>query len=282
MGIKLIASDLDGTIMNEFNTIAGENLSAFQKIQDKEIRFAISTGKPYALIKDVCHTCPASYGIFGNGMQIMDLKNNKEIYSQSLSKNAIRICLSIAKKHHLHVHFYTNQKIVSEKLAYMDLRNYLLNKDKVDGMQTEIVPDIETYLETLEEPICKFVITGQTDLTSVKNEILELLDVTILGIKKYHQYRDTIIDKEYEYLDIAPKGASKGKALSILQDYLQIKKEDTLAVGDNMNDIDMLQNAGTGVAVANAFDEVKDVASYVTTKSVNEGGFAEAIRKYLV
>lgn len=49
-----------------------------------------------------------------------------------------------------------------------------------------------------------------------------------------------------------------------------------------MNDIDMLQNAGTGVAVANAFDEVKDVASYVTTKSVNEGGFAEAIRKYLV
>lgn len=67
-----------------------------------------------------------------------------------------------------------------------------------------------------------------------------------------------------------------------MQDYLHIKKEDTLAVGDNMNDIDMLQNAGTGVAVANAFDEVKDVASYVTTKSVNEGGFAEAIRKYLV
>ena len=282
MGIKLIASDLDGTIVNEFNHITDANRSAIQKMKEKQIHFAISTGKPYGLMKDALEDYEARFGIFGNGMQIMDLQEKKEIYSQSLSKEELLTCFQIAKKYHLHVHFYTNQNLVTESLCYMDLRNSILMKDHKEALNIIETSQMEPYLQHIEEPVFKFVLSATFDLTAIKQEILNTASVSVLQIKKYGPYQDTVIQKEYEYLDIAPKVVSKGKALSFFTQYLHVERKDTLAVGDNVNDIDMLQTAGTGIAVANAFDEVKHVASYVTTKSAQDSGFAEAIGKYIV
>lgn len=173
MSIKLIASDLDGTIIDEYNKIASKNTDAIKQIKDKNIGFAISTGKIYSSVKNVCENFNASYGIFGNGIQVIDFKTGKEIYCSSLDK------------------------------------------------------------------------------------------------------------KEYEYLDITSSNTSKGNALNLLREYLRLSQDEVMAIGDNINDKDMLQNAGIGVAVANASEQLKQIASYITTSPVEDGGFAEAITKYL-
>ena len=122
--IKLVASDLDGTIIGRDNIIFKNNLKAINDINKKKIDFVICTGKTYPIIKGMCDKLNASYGIFGNGNQIVNLKTGEEIYKKLLTSSQINKCLKIAKKNNLHVHLYTNNEIITEGLKYMDLRNY--------------------------------------------------------------------------------------------------------------------------------------------------------------
>ena len=126
---------------------------------------------------------------------------------------------------------------------------------------------------------CKWKKKGS--VTVGKEELEKTTNLTITHISKTGKYKDKIIDKEYEYLDISPLNVSKGTALEVLSQYLELNKEDILSVGDNINDIDMFRASGIGAAVNNAYDEVKQVASYVTTNSAENAGFAEAIYKFV-
>ncbi len=69
--------------------------------------------------------------------------------------------------------------------------------------------------------------------------------------------------------------------LDILGKYLSVNKDEIMAIGDNLNDLDMVKNSGIGVAVANAYSDLKDVAKYTTQNNVAEGGFAEAVYKFI-
>ena len=281
--VKLIASDLDGTIIDRNNHIYEENLKAIDDINKKNIDFVICTGKTYPIIKGLCSKFNAQYGIFGNGNQIIDLRTGKEIYKKLLTDDEISSCLDIAKKHNLHVHLYTDTSIITEELKYMDLRNYKLQKkaEYQNSLGITIVQDISLYLKFNKINVFKLIISSDKDLGNVKEEILENQDIDVTTIRKYGEYKDKVIDKEYEYLDISPKGINKNAALEILKDYLKIDNSEVMAVGDNLNDIEMVKNSGIGVSVANGYDELKQVAKYVTSKPVETGGFAEAVYKYI-
>ena len=127
MAIKLVASDLDGTLLDSNHFIPIGNLNAINSITEKNIDFAICTGKTYSMTKNICEECHASYGIFGNGTQIINLKTGKEIYHNLLDLDTFKLCYNIAQKNNLHVHVYSDKEIISEELLYMDLRNYILN-----------------------------------------------------------------------------------------------------------------------------------------------------------
>ena len=281
--IKLVASDLDGTIIGRDHTIFENNLKAINDINKKNIDFVICTGKTYPIIKGMCSKFNASYGIFGNGNQIINLKTGEEIYKKLLSKDQFNSCIDIARAHNLHVHIYTDTEIITEELKYMDLRNYKLQLNKFydSSLKITIIEDIKKYLEENTIEVCKLVISSETDLSNIKTEISNTQDVSITSIKKYGKYKDTLIDKEYEYLDISPKNINKSTALEILKDYLNIDKTEIMAIGDNLNDLDMVKNSGIGVAVANAYDELKQVAKYTTLNTVEKGGFAEAVYKFI-
>lgn len=281
--IKLVASDLDGTIIGRDNIIFENNLKAINDINNKNIDFVICTGKTYPIIKGMCSKFNASYGIFGNGNQIVNLKTGEEIYKKLLTDDEVYSCIDIAKKHNLHVHIYTDKELITQELKYMDLRNYRLQQDKFydSFLQITIVHDLEEYLVQNKPEICKLIISSDNDLSQIKDEIIKVQNVDITTIKKYGEYKDNIINKEYEYLDISPKGISKDSALSFLENYLKINNSEVMAVGDNLNDIDMVKNSGIGVAVANAYSELKNVAKYTTTNSVEQGGFAEAVYKFI-
>ena len=281
--IKLVASDLDGTIIGSDNNIFENNLKAINDINNKNIDFVICTGKTYPIVEGMCSKLNASYGIFGNGNQIINLKTGEEIYKKLLTSSQINSCIDIAKKNNLHVHLYTNNEIITEGLKYMDLRNYKLQQDKFydSSIQINIVHDLRQYLKSNKPEICKLIISSEKDLSNIKNDILNSENVNITTIKKYGKYKDKIINKEYEYLDISPDGISKDTALKFLENYLNLKNEEVMAVGDNLNDLDMVKNSGFGVAVANAYDELKQVAKYTTKNSVENGGFAEAVYKFI-
>lgn len=281
--IKLVASDLDGTIIDKNNSIYENNFKAINDINNKNINFVICTGKTYPIIKGICSKFNATYGIFGNGNQIVNLKTGEEIYKRLLSKEDAISCIDIAKKHSLHVHIYTDNTIITEKLLYMDLRNYKLKEKNYYNTNLEfvLVDNIKEYIEKNNIDICKLIISSTNDLSNIKTEILNSLDLSVTTIKKIGEYKDTVINKEYQYLDITPKNISKSAALDVLGKYLNVDRSEVMAIGDNLNDLDMVKNSGIGVAVANAYDELKSVAKYTTVNPVEKGGFAEAVYKYI-
>ncbi len=276
--IKLVASDLDGTIIDNHNSISQDNLEAINNIQKKHIPLVICTGKTYALSKDICKNLHASFGIFGNGSQIIDLTTGKEIMKTTLSYNELESCFSVLEKYDLHIHAYTENSIISPKLTYMDLRNSILFPNKINF---EIVPSVQNYLKENNTPVFKIIISSTSNLSEVKAELEKFTNLNILHISKTGLYKDNVINKEYEYLDISPLNVTKGSALKMLSDYLNLQKEDILSVGDNLNDIEMFKASNIGAALNNASDKVKMYANYITKNTVENGGFAEAIYKFI-
>ena len=126
--IKLVASDLDGTIIDKDNKINSNNFKAIEKIKNNGLDFVVCTGKTYPFAKSMCEQFNANYGIFGNGNQIVDLKTGKEIYKNLLNPNEVNLCIDIAKESGLHIHIYSDNSIITESLMYMDLRNYKLHE----------------------------------------------------------------------------------------------------------------------------------------------------------
>ena len=275
---KLIASDLDGTIIDNRHTIPEANLKAINDLQKANIPFVVCTGKTYSISKNICKNLHARFGIFGNGSQIIDLSTGEEISRKILTLNELISCFSIIEKYNLHVHAYTENGVVTTNLEYMDLRNSILFPGKINF---EIVKSVFDYIKKENNTVLKLIISSSSNLLNVKEELEKSTNLTITHICKKGRYKDKIIDKEYEYLDISPLNVSKGNALDILREYLELKKEDILSVGDNINDIDMFRASGIGAAINGSYDEVKNVADYVTVNSAEDAGFAEAIYKFV-
>lgn len=280
--IRLVASDIDGTIIGESNQISSQNRKAIQDMRKSNIDFTICTGKPYAMVKNFCEDLNASYGIFGNGNQIIDLKTGKEIFRKTLTQEEVIGCMELAKREKLHLHFYTENEVITPKLMYMDLRNFIL-KDSIfhSDLNFKVVPNLEEYMEKQRPTVFKLIISSPSSLANLQEEINRKMAVTIYRVTKTKEYKDRIINKEYEYLDITPSKTNKSEALATLSKYLEVSTEEVMAIGDNLNDIDMIRNSGIGVAVANSYDAVKAVATYTTVNSVENSGFAEAVYKYI-
>ena len=276
--IKLIASDLDGTIIGNTQSVSENNLKAINTLNKNNIPLVICTGKTYAISKDICKKLNANFGIFGNGSQIIDLATGKEISKKALTLDEIKSCFSLVEKYNLHAHAYTENGIITPNPLYMDLRNSMLFPDQINF---EIVDSVLEYIQAKNSIVHKLIFSSPFSLSEIKKELKANTNLNITHFLKTGKYKDTIIDKEYEYLDIAPSNVTKGQALQLLMDYLKLSKDDILSIGDNLNDIDMFKISGIGAAVNNAYDDVKKIATFTTSNSADNGGFAEAIYKFI-
>lgn len=277
--IKLIASDLDGTIVDTNNNVTIDNLKAINELNNTTVDFAVCTGKTYLMSKNICSKLNAKYGIFGNGTQILNLRTGEEIKRNLVENDKAQKCLDIANQNNLHVHIYTDNKIVvQDDLKYMAYRNYVLYKDQITF---EKVTSLKEYIEKENPNILKLVISAEDNLEKVKNLIEYNQNLKAIQIKKYNQFKDKIINQEYEYLDIMPKFVTKYEGIKQLSSYLAISNDEIMAIGDNINDVEMIKNVGVGVAIGSGYKEAKDVAKYVTKNPVENGGFAEAVYKFI-
>lgn len=283
MSIKLIASDLDGTIVDRNNFIHPDNFKAIEKIHRNNIYFAICTGKSYAVAKDHCKKFNAHFGIFGNGTQVVDLQKDKELIRNTLSKNDLLYIATFSKRFNLHLHLYTDRELITEELKYLDLRNFkLATLAGSNDMDFRVVKDITEYITQNNPEVSAAVISNEASLNEFFSFFNINENITFTYINKKGKYKDNIINKEYEYLNIAPTHITKDEGLTFLSEHLCILKEEMMAIGDNINDLEMIKNTGIGVTVAEATEEVKKAADFVTEKGVSDGAFAEAIDKYLL
>ena len=283
MNIKLVASDLDGTIIDRYNKISHKNFEAISKIHKMNIPFAVCTGKSYSVSKKVCEQFNATFGVFGNGTQIIELRNGKELLRNILSQKDLLFVATLAKRYNYHIHLYTDTEIISEELKYMDLRNFILKgENSTDGIKFNIVKNILEYIESNNLEVFSAVITSENSSLEDFQRLLTInSNINNTFINKRGKYRDKIINKDYEYINVSPTQINKNEALTFLGKYLNIDKKEIMAIGDNVNDLEMVRESGVGIAVSEAYDELKKVATYVTKSSVSDGAFAEAIYKYI-
>ena len=233
MDIKLIASDLDGTIVDRNNYIAPENFKAIEKIHDKNISFVICTGKSYSVAKNLCDQFNADFGIFGNGTQVIDLKNKKELIRNTLSREDL-----LAKRFDLHLHLYTYNELITEELKYLDLRNFKLQTlAGSSDLNFKIVKDLCDYINEYNPEVFSAVISKESTLKEFFSFFNINENITYTYINKKGMYKDNIIDKEYEYLNISPTHINKDEGLTFLSEYLNIPKENMIDIGDNINDL---------------------------------------------
>lgn len=271
--IKLIACDMDGTLLDSNKSIPKINVEAVKKLKDAGIFFVIATGRHDSMIKPYLDDLHIEMPVIScNGALVREPFHNKMFSSTPITKKQMLIMAEICREHGADYHIYAHDTIFGEqkinKMLYYFERNKTLPER--EQVKLHISEDYKDFIMGTEEEFYKILVV--TDVP----EILKKVDDEIYektGIKSSQS--------DFNLFDIMQKGITKAGALKALTEKLGIKQEETAAIGDQTNDLDMIKWAGTGIAVANAIPVVKEAAQFVTEKSNGEGGVAEAIEKLL-
>ena len=270
--IKLIALDLDGTLLNMEKKVPQGNYQALKECEKAGIQIVLATGRGVGGIPPMIRELPgANYAITTNGAVVADLKNNKAIKTCGLSNEMIQRILNIAKKYHSATDPFIDGRAITEPASIDHMDEFGLGPEmqKLIRDTREVVPNVMEYVKTTGAEAEKVNIF-MADL-----EEREVLRKELMAIPEL-----SISSSMYNNLEVNAKGADKGSALLWLADYLGIDREETMSFGDGENDIPMIQAAGIGVAMENALDTVKAAADMITLKN-DEDGVAAAIRKII-
>lgn len=271
-GIKLIATDLDGTFLRDDKRISDENIKALNKAVEAGVYFVPSTGRGL-------HTMPESvmslecirYIITSNGAAIVDLKESKTIYKKQMdAKKACEI-----------IKFGLASGIMVE--IFVDGRAYTLKKFSEDFCSYGVNPRFVQWIFDTRTLVDSFDEIVKND-TTVENINLIFTDMN----QRVETYRYILDNFDVEItnsignnLEIGSKGCSKGEALEFLVGVLGINMSEVMSLGDNDNDRDMIKRSGIGIAVNNADERLKDSAGYIVASN-NDNGFAEAVNRFVL
>ena len=284
--IKLIASDMDGTLLNSDHKIPKENIELIKFVQKNGIQFVVATGRAYyealPALNDESIKCDV---ISFNGGIIYD-KNGNIINITPMKLKDLYYTIEILKSLEISYQLYTKNTIYTNSIetditAYIDLirangeepneqhlRQEARNKLAL-GHITE-VDNIELYLNQENNPAIK-VIGISNDLEKLKHatELLsgnDNISVTSSGANN---------------VEIMDKKATKGEALKIVAEIHDINLKNAIAIGDNLNDQAMLDIVEYSIAMKNGNKELKKTAKFITEKTNSEGGVADSVMKLL-
>ncbi len=285
---KLITIDIDGTLLNSYGEITDENKKAIQKALDKKIDVVLTSGRmPKAILPIANEINSDKYLISGNGAAIYDIENDKIIYNNYMSKNKVLEIIDICEKNSMFYNIYTNNAVLTKTLNYNILFYHNENKKKPEEKRIKInvIENMYEYIEKYEGyDFLKVTICDGDEMIfkSIINKIKSVRDIDILEVshmsKKIIKYGTDELEISYFYTEITNKNVNKWSAIEKLMKILNVTKEEVLAIGDNINDKEMILNAGMGIVTGNSSPEMKKIAKDVVASN-NESGVAEAIEK---
>ena len=245
--IKLIASDMDGTLLNDKDEIHEEFYQVFQELKKQNIIFAAASGRQYYnLAKRFEKIKDDMMFIAENGTFVV--YKGEELLLNALDKETaielIKIGRDIKESYVV---------LCGKKSAYIEYKEYKIVNDL-----TKVEDDI------LKVTICDFIGSEENSYTYY-NDYKEKLQVSVSG---------------QIWLDITDKGVNKGLAINKLQELLNIKHEETMVFGDYLNDLEMMESAYHSYAMENAHDDLKKVARFRAKKNT-ENGVVEKIKEVI-
>lgn len=269
MAIKLIAIDMDGTLLLPDHTISPAVKNAIAAARARGVNVVLTTGRPYAgvhnYLKELHMEQPGDYCITYNGALVQKAADGSTVAQTALSYDDYRFWKnSLAKS----VLISTPLDRTTLYTANRDISYYTVHESFV-----ATIPLVFCEAEKMD-PNTQFLKVMMIDEPAI-------LDCAIARIPQEVKEKYTVLKSAPYFLEILDKRVNKGTGVKSLADVLGIKPEEIMAIGDQENDIAMIEYAGVGVAMDNAIPSVKEVANFVT-KSNLEDGVAFAIEKYVL
>lgn len=267
--IKMVICDMDGTLLNSNLEISQQNLQAIADLREKGIRFCIATGRPEQLVKEYIEPLRMKDPmIMYNGSVIGHPFEKEKLYELKLENNDMKAIIEYCEENDVIYMPYTKDKIISKpnyRVDFFEKRNEsLAEKNKC------VFKDIRNIDDILDNSVNKILIIENNEEKFKKvNEF----------VNKFEQFE--VASSQKGFIDINPKGASKGNALRILANHFGYKLDEIVAFGDQDNDVSMLEVAGISIAMANASEKAKNAADYITDSN-NNSGVAKWINEHLL
>lgn len=270
--IKLIAFDLDGTVIkkDQERTISENVINSLEEALKRGIIIVPATGRPVQMLPEPIRDIKGlRYVLTGNGSAVADLEKDEFIYKDMLSKEKAIKVIECLESFNIKAYLIADGKLYSdenfdnvlEREAGIKM-NLFRYENKVDGLNN--------FISNLDNSVGIQKIDGAYVPPEIRQEVIAKL-MNIKGV--------AITTSMPNNIEINKEGVSKGKALNALCDILKIKKEETMAIGDGENDIEMMEYAGISVAMGNSTETILEAAKYKTS-SVDEDGAADAIKKF--
>lgn len=286
---KLIAIDLDGTLLNSYGEISQKNKEAIKYALDKNVEVILTSGRdPKTMEKISIELGIEKYLIAGNGASIYDMTLKKNIYENFININKALKIIDVCKENSIFFSVYTTEGIITEELKYNikvfnNENSYKPNKKRTN---IEIVKNIYEYVENNKPNILKIIICDESRI--IFNNIIEKMknvrDIEVLDVehmsKKIMKIGTEEYKVEYFYTEVTNKDANKWSTIEFLINKLKISKEEVICIGDNINDYEMIKNAGLGIVMKNSALEKENIADYITQDN-NSDGVGNAIFKYI-
>ena len=288
---KLVAIDLDGTLLNSYGEVSNKNKETIQKAIKKNVEVVLTSGRPIMSVKNLANEIGCNnYMICGNGAITYDIQNDKIIYNRFLEKAKVLQIIKICEENSIFYNVYTKDTILTKNLNYNVLFYHQENASKPEDKKTRItiMQNIEEYIQNREdEDYLKITICDNDKVIfgSIIRKLRTIKDVDVLDVA--HMSRKLIKDGtenvsiEYFYTEITNTNVDKWQAIENLIEKLNINKEEVIAIGDNINDAEMVKNAGLGIMMGNSAPYIKEMADIVVSDNDNDG-VAEAIEKYIL
>lgn len=266
---KALALDLDGTLMDSNKELSDVNKKAVWEAIDVGTAVILASGRPMFGVLPVARMLElekrGGYVLAYNGGNILDCNTGKLVYERYVPKQCIEeICIA-ARECDVAPLTYYKDKVISERAddEYV-IKEAFCNSANI--MQVDNIPEFVDY------PVSKVLVVGEHKKLLPVKEKLE---------NKYSDILELFFSEDY-FLEVVPKNVGKDASLAELLSQLGIKREELIACGDGLNDISMIKYAGLGIAMKNAYDEVKNNADMVTDLNNDENAVADVINRFII
>lgn len=275
MAYKLVCIDVDGTLLNSRHRVTERTKESILKAHRLGVHIVVSTGRMYTDAEYYSNLIGVkSPVIASNGAFIKEKDNDKVIYQKSLDEDLSLELLRLFRQHRIKPYFCTPHRFyygnIMFKLFYWAAKIFGIRSNKLDA---EYVFSWERWEKILQKEKgnivkCEIIYKDASLIRKLRNKLECIEELEIVDSTKHN-------------IEITSKGVSKGKAVEMLADLYNFKREEIMTIGDSENDLSMIEYAGLGVAMGNGADKVKKRADYITGSN-DENGVASAIDKFIL
>ncbi|AYJ88234.1 sugar-phosphatase [Bacillus safensis] len=261
---KLVAIDMDGTLLNDQHMVPDEVFEAIQQAKAEGIKIVLCTGRPIGgvnrYLADLQLDQEGDYVIAYNGALVQNSHTNEVVSELTLSYDDLTSLYELSRQLDTPMHYFDSANLYTPN---RDISEYTVLESYLTKLPLKYMP-VEEADSSMRLPKMMYI------------DQPERLEKTIQAIPSEVKEKYMMVKSTDFFLEILHPDVSKGNAVKLLAKELGIPREEVMAIGDNGNDVSMLEFAGCGVAMGNAIDDVKAVAD-VVTKSNNEAGVAHVL-----